>query len=118
MAALLTWLVADPVLGVDLEVLTTPGGDATRLVSAGAIVSSTIIVGLLGWALLAVLQRISGRGTTIWRWTATTVALLSLAGPLTLAQTTAATVVLTVLHVVVAAILLVALPVQGSAGRK
>lgn len=118
-AALLTWLVADPILSVDLTVVRAPGSATTATVSAGSIVGSAIIAGLLGWAVLAVLERRSGRGAAIWRWFAAAVAVVSLAGPLTLAQTTGGTVVLTLLHVVVASVLLLALPTAGtaSAGR-
>lgn len=113
-AALLTWLVAGPVLGINLEVLKTPGATTPVAVTAGSVLVSAVVAGLSGWAALAVLERVSVRGTTLWRWIATTVALLSLAGPLTLAQDTGGAVVLVLLHLVVAAVLLVALPAQRS----
>lgn len=118
-AAMLTWLVADPILGINLEVLQTPGGDTTAPVSAGSIVSTAIIAGLLAWGLLAVLERMTSRGVTVWRWVAGAVALVSLLGPLTLAHTTGGTVVLTLLHVLVAGILVTALPGarRGGTGR-
>ncbi|USQ76872.1 DUF6069 family protein [Ornithinimicrobium cryptoxanthini] len=115
-AAMLTWLVADPVLSIDLKVLEAPGGTTTRLVSAGSIVSSAIIAGLLSWALLAVLERKATQGVTVWRWVTAAVALVSLLAPLSLAQNTGATVVLTLLHVAVASVLILALPGTRRAG--
>lgn len=108
-AAMLTWLVADPILRIELEVLAAPGG-TTTLVSAGSIVASAIIAGLLGWVLLAVLERRTTQAVTVWRWVAGAVALASVLAPLSLAQNPGATVVLTLLHVVVAGILVTALP--------
>ena len=109
-AAMLTWHVADPILGIDLEVLKAPGGTTTTLVSAGSIVASAIIAGLLSWVLLAVLERKTTQAVTVWRWVAVAVALASMLAPLSLAQNAGATVVLTLLHVVVAGILVTALP--------
>lgn len=117
--ALLLWLVAGPVLGINLDASQTPGSAAPVPVTASSVVVSSVAAGLLGWTLLAALERVSARGVTIWRWVAGGVALLSLGGPLTLADSGGGTVVLTLLHVVVGGILLIALPTAGtaSAGR-
>lgn len=114
-AALLAWLVAGPLLGVNLEVLQTPGAATAVTVTGGSVAVSALAAGLLGWAALAVLERVSSRrGPTVWRWIAATVTLGSLTGPLTLAQGTGGTVVLTLLHLIVAGVLLTALPAQRS----
>ncbi|WP_114905673.1 DUF6069 family protein [Ornithinimicrobium murale] len=115
-AAVLLWLVAGPVLGTDLQVLEGPGARSAAPVTAGAVITSTVVAGLLGWSLLAVLQRLTSRGATIWRWVASLVALLSLCGPLTLAQSSGGTVALALLHVLVAGILILALPGRSRAG--
>ncbi len=107
--------MAGPVLGTDLAAAPSPGA-APISVTAGSVLVSSIVAGLLGWALLAALEHLVGRGTTIWRWVAGTVAVLSLAGPLTLAETTSAAAVLVLLHVVVAGVLIPALP--GAAGGR
>lgn len=115
-SALLLWLVAGPVLGINLEVLQTPGATTAVPVTAGSVILSSVAAGLLGWALLAGLERLTTRGATIWRWVAGAVALLSLGGPLTLAQSGGGAVVLTLLHLVVAGVLLTALPGTVSRG--
>ncbi|USQ80746.1 DUF6069 family protein [Ornithinimicrobium faecis] len=112
--ALLLWLVAGPVLGINLDVLLTPGATTPVPVAAGSVIISSVAAGLLGWALLAGLERISRHGATIWRCLAGAVALLSLGGPLSLAQSGGGTVVLTLLHLVVGGILLIALPRAGT----
>lgn len=109
-AALVVWLVADPVLGIDLTVQTAPGTTTTMPVTAGAVVLSSLLAGLLGWGLLALLERWGRRGVLAWRSVAGAVGLVSLGGPLSLAQSTGGMIVLTLLHVVVAAVLLVTLP--------
>ena len=108
--ALLLWLAAGPGLGIDLAVLPTPDATTSVPVTAGSVIVSSVVAGLLGWALLAVLERSTHHGATIWRWVAGAVAVLSLSGPLTLAQSTGGGVVLALLHVVVAGTLLLALP--------
>lgn len=112
--ALLLWLVAGPVLGINLDVLLTPGATTPVPVAAGSVIISSVAAGLLGWALLAGLERISRHGATIWRCLAGAVALLSLGGPLSLAQSGGGAVVLTLLHLVVGGILLIALPRAGT----
>ena len=106
-AAFLIWMIAVPALGADLVVRETPGS-ATTQVSGGAVLSSALVAGFLGWALLAALERRTRLAATLWRCIAAAVALVSLAGPLGLAVS--GTGVLLGLHVVVAGILLVALP--------
>lgn len=117
-AALAVWLLAGPVLGTDLTVRPAPGA-ATQEVTAASVVLSCVLAGLAGWALLVLLERLTTHGAMVWRWLAGVVALLSLGGPLTLGQGTGAVIVLTLLHVVVAGVLLVALPGSGpaAAGR-
>lgn len=113
-AALLVWVVGGPLLGINLDVLKTPGSTSAVPVSAPDVLVSGVVAGLLGWASLAVLERVSARGRIMWRWVAAGVALLSLAGPLTLAQTTGGAVVLSMLHLTVAGVLVTALPARRS----
>lgn len=113
-AALLVWLVAGPLLGINLEALKTPGSASAVPVTAPEVLLSGVVAGLLGWASLSVLERVSARGSTRWRWVAAAVALFSLAGPLTLAQTAGGAMVLSLLHLTVAGVLVTALPARRS----
>jgi hypothetical protein len=102
-AAAVVWVVAVPVLGIDLAV--SPGGQP-QSVSLGAVVATSSVAGLLGWALLAALETRTRRAVTVWSMIAVTVALLSLGGPLSAGASGAATAALVALHVVVAAVLI------------
>lgn len=119
-AAGLVWVVAVPVLGADLAVAEYPGGPVgARTVGFGAVLGSALFAGVLGWGLLAVLERWSARGRRIWRGAAVTVALLSLASPLTMTAGADAALTLSALHLAVAAVLVPALTGRrgGGAGR-
>ena len=105
-AAALVWTVAVPVAGVDLAVRM---GEQTQDVGVGSVVAVAATAGLLGWALLAVLESRTRRAAGIWTGAALAVLALSLVGPLTSAATAAAGVVLVVLHLTVAAALIPAL---------
>jgi hypothetical protein len=105
LAALVVWSVAVPLLGVHLTVQTTPGS-STQTIGAGLVVAVSLLVSLLGWGLLAALERRTQRAGTLWTATAGVVLLLSLTGPLTAAVTTAGKVSLVVLHLTVAAVLI------------
>jgi hypothetical protein len=113
-AAAAVWTVAVPLAGVDLRV--EMNGQA-QSVGVGAVVGVALTVGLLGWALLAVLERRARRATTIWTGVALAVAGFSLLGPLTSAVTAAAAAVLVALHLVVAGVLIPAMR-RSSAGRR
>ncbi|WP_100500428.1 DUF6069 family protein [Geodermatophilus chilensis] len=106
-AAVLTWTVAVPLLGVDLRVATEGG---TRTVGVGSVLAAAAVAGLLGWALLALLVRSVARAETVWRVAAVVVLLLSLGGPVAMGVGTASVVVLLALHAVVAAVLVALLP--------
>lgn len=91
-----------PVAGIDLGVDT---GGATHSVGLGSVVAVSSVAGLLGWALLTVLESRTRRAATIWTAVAVVVAVLSLLGPLTSAVTAGAAAVLVALHVAVAVVL-------------
>ncbi len=106
-AAVLTWAVAVPLLGVDLRVGT---GGAAQAVGPGSVVAAAAVAGVLGWALLALLVRTVARAEAVWRAFAVAVLLLSLGGPVAMGVGTASVVVLLALHVVVALVLVPLLP--------
>jgi Family of unknown function (DUF6069) len=71
------------------------------------VAGGSLVAALAGWALLALLERFTARARTIWTAIALLVALLSLAGPLSILATTEANVLaLALMHVVVAAVLI------------
>jgi hypothetical protein len=57
-AAVLVWIVVDPLLGVDLS-LTRSG--TTTVVGLGLVVGMALGAALLGWAFPAVLERFTSR---------------------------------------------------------
>ena len=112
-AAVLVWVAAVPIAGVDLDV--EMGGE-TEAVTLRAVVLVAVGSGLLGWALLAALEWRVRRAVAIWTAVALVVTLLSLLGPLTSATNTAAAVVLVCLHLAVAAVLVPGLRRTSSSG--
>ncbi len=106
LAALGMWAFAVPLLGAQLLVQTTPGTSNPQTISAGLVVAVSLLASLLGWGLLAALERLTQRAATIWTVAASVVLLLSLAGPLTAAVTTGGKLTLLLLHLGVAAVLI------------
>ncbi|MFG1946786.1 DUF6069 family protein [Nonomuraea sp. NPDC048826] len=78
-ATLAIWVVAVPIAGVELAART---GAALTEVGPVAVVVATVVAGLAGWGLLALLERLTRRARTLWTWIAAVVLVLSLAGPL------------------------------------
>ncbi|MEX5720026.1 DUF6069 family protein [Geodermatophilus maliterrae] len=103
LAALAGWVVAVPISGLDLEVAS---GATTRTVGAAAVLGAGFTASLLGWALLALLERRAPRAKGTWTAIAVAALLLSLVGPLGVDATAATKVTLALLHVVVAAVLI------------
>ena len=101
-ATLLGWVVAVPLAGV---ALVARSGDGEQRVTPLAVTVSTLLAGLAGWALLALLERFTGRARTVWTAVAALVLLLSLLGPLGGGAGGPATVTLVVLHLVAGAVL-------------
>ncbi|MFC7458143.1 DUF6069 family protein [Brachybacterium sp. GCM10030267] len=99
------WTIAVPVLGVELDVAEVPGGPVgARTAGLAAVVGSSLLSGALGWIVLAVLERWTARGPRLWRGIAVTIAVLSLASPLTMTGDVGAAITLSLLHLVVAAV--------------
>ncbi|WP_433280405.1 DUF6069 family protein [Micromonospora sp. CA-244673] len=101
-ATLAVWVAAVPVAGVDLAVR---NGGTEQDVTAVAVGASTLLAGLAGWALLALLERFTARARAVWTGAAALVLLLSLLGPLGGGVGAAATLTLVALHLVAAAVL-------------
>jgi hypothetical protein len=105
--AVAIWVVAVPVLGLDLAA--RPIGGAVQQIGPIPVVVVSLLAGLLGWLVLALLERLTSRAGLIWRVIAGLVLLVSLLGPLA-AINLAATGVLLALHLVVGGILILGLP--------
>ena len=103
LAAATTWAVVDIGLGLDLAVPSFDSDLGVEL-GVGPVIATTLATTLLGWALLALLERTTARPKTPWTAVAVGVTLISLAGPLSGAGVTfTQRLALVVLHLVVAA---------------
>lgn len=111
-AAVGVWLIAVLLLRVDL--LVSPGGMPVQQIGVGAVVVVSLLGGLTGWAVLAALERLSRRGRTIWTIIAVALLVASLAGPITSAVNTAATVILVLMHLIVGVVLIIGLRIAGA----
>ncbi|MEV4570932.1 DUF6069 family protein [Nonomuraea sp. NPDC049419] len=108
-AALVVWAVAVPMAGV---ALTVRMGGGVQEVGPVSVVVASLAIGLAGWALLAVLERVASRPGRVWTVVALAVLVLSLLGPLGGAVGGGAMSVLVVMHVVVGGVLV------GGLGRR
>ncbi|MET8388459.1 DUF6069 family protein [Streptosporangium canum] len=108
-AALAVWALAVPVAGTTLTVRM---GAGTQPVEPGLVLVVSLLVGLTGWALLAVLERFASRPGRIWTIVALAVLVLSLFGPLGSAVGIATMLVLVLMHLVVGTVLVLGLARQ------
>ncbi|GAA3246117.1 DUF6069 family protein [Dactylosporangium siamense] len=99
--ALIVWFIARQVAG-DLVV---KSGGSTQTVGVASVILSVVVVGLLGWGLLALLERITAKGRTIWTVIAVIFLLLSLLAPLG-GLDTGTKVSLALLHLLVGAVII------------
>jgi hypothetical protein len=107
LAAAAVWAVAGPLLGLHLMIRF--GNAAPESVGIGLVVAASFIGSLLGWGLLAIMERRTARARTIWTVVATAVLLVSLSLPLSAGTTASTKVALAMMHVAVAAVLIPAL---------
>jgi uncharacterized protein DUF6069 len=104
--ALLLWAVNDPWAGIDL---TVRQGGTTQHIGPVAVAAAALIAGLAAWGLLTVLERTVSRPARAYRIIASTVLLLSLAGPAG-GVGTSSRLVLLAMHLTVGAALIIGLP--------
>ncbi|MFE2787360.1 DUF6069 family protein [Nocardiopsis alba] len=113
-AALLVWVVSTPLLGVELVV---PGqGDAEPMeIGPGMIVGMSLASGLVGWGLLALLERFTSKGTLIWTIIAAIVLAGSMLSPLAMPGIDGAVrVILSLMHIVVGLIVIIGYRIPNS----
>jgi len=103
LAAALAWVVEVPLLGIHLSIRFGPHGHV-QTIAAGQVIGVTVAAALLGWLLLALLERRrTPRARRIWATLALTALVVSLALPLAAATTTSAVAGLVVMHLAVGA---------------
>lgn len=103
-AALAVWAVGEPLLGHELVV--QQKGQQPRDLGAGAIVVFALVPSLLGWALLAVLERVTPRAARIWSTAALALLAVSFLPLVGVQATGASKAVLALTHLAVAAVLI------------
>lgn len=106
------WLVARAT-GTELKV--TMAGQLPMVVNLPFVVVTALAAALAGWGALAVLQRVTSRGRTLWTGIAVAALLVSFGPVATVGTNTAARTFLALMHVAVAAILIPGLRVTAPA---
>ncbi|MFC9427882.1 DUF6069 family protein [Streptomyces sp. NPDC056987] len=108
LADALIWLVAHGLFDLDLRIPDGPGSTSTSELPLPAVIVAVPVVSLLGWGLLALLERFApGRARTTWTVLAAAVVLLSLFAPLFAEGLSAGNrVTLVLLHLTVGAFLI------------
>jgi hypothetical protein len=96
LAAALAWIVEVPLLGIHLNVRFGTGH--IQVIAIGQVVGATVAASLLGWLLLAQLERRTPHARPLWTTIALAVLAASLALPLAAATTTSAAAALIVMH--------------------
>ncbi|MFI7064161.1 DUF6069 family protein [Kribbella sp. NPDC050124] len=103
-AAVLVWVVGEPLLGNDLIIQAE--GQEPQDLGASALIIFAVFFSLLGWALLALLERVTPRARLIWTVVALAFLAVSFYFPLLAIEASGGTrTVLACGHVAVAAVL-------------
>ena len=101
LAAALAWTVEVPLLGIHLNYRF--GAGHLQTISVGQVIGVTVAASLLGWLLLALLERRTPHARLLWTTIALAALAASLALPLAVATTSSAVAGLIVMHVTVGA---------------
>jgi len=114
LAAALAWIVEVPLLGIHLNVRFGPGHMQTdaghiQTITIGQVIGVAVAASLLGWLLLARLERRTPRARSLWITVALAALAASLALPLAFASTTSAVAGLIAMHLTVGAVVIPAL---------
>jgi hypothetical protein len=107
LAAALAWAVEVPLLGIHLNVRF--GAGHIQTIGFGEVTGVAAAASLLGWLLLALLERRTPHARPIWTVLALAVLAASLALPLAAGTTTSAVAGLIVMHLTVGAVVIPAL---------
>jgi hypothetical protein len=101
LAAAAAWIVEVPLLGIHLNFRF--GAGHIQTISVGQIIGVTVAACLLGWLLLALLERRTTHARLLWTTIALVALAASLALPLAAATTTSAAAGLVVMHLTIGA---------------
>jgi hypothetical protein len=112
LAAALAWIVEVPLLGIHLNFRF--GAGHTQAIAVGQVIGVTLAASLLGWLLLAQLERRTPHARLLWTTIALAALAVSLALPLAAATTSSAVTGLIVMHLTVGAAVI---PVMAHTAR-
>ena len=112
LAGAVAWIVEVPLLGIHLNVRFGTGHIQT--IAAGQVIGVSLAASLLGWLLLALLDRHTPQARPVWTAIALMALAASLALPLAAATTTSALVALVLMHLTVGAAVI---PVMAHTAR-
>lgn len=115
-AAAFAWTAEVPLLGIHLTFRF--GAGQAQTVAIGEVIGVTVAASLLGWLLLALLERRTPRARRLWTAIALTALAASLALPLTAATTTSAAAGLIALHVTVGVVVIPAMARTARRGQR
>ena len=107
LAAALAWIVEVPLLGIHLNFRF--GAGHIQTIAIGQVIGVTVAASLLGWLLLALLERRTPHARRLWATIALAALAASLALPLAAATTTSAAAGLIVMHLTVGAVVIPAM---------
>jgi hypothetical protein len=107
LAAVVAWTAEVPLLGIHLNVRF--GAGHLETIAVGQVIGVAVIASLLGWLLLALLERSTPHARLIWTAIALVALAASLALPLAAATTGAAVAGLIVMHLTVGAVVIPAM---------
>ena len=104
LAAALAWIVEVPLLGIHLNFRF--GSGHVQTIAVGQVIGVTVAASLLGWLLLALLERRTPRARLLWTTIALAALIASLALPLAVATSTSAVAGLIVMHLAVGGVVI------------
>ena len=107
LAAALVWIVEVPLLGIHLNFRF--GAGHIQTIAIAQVIGVTVAASLLGWLLLAFLERRTPKARIRWTIIALTALAASLALPLAAATTSSAAAGLIVMHMTVGAVVIPAM---------
>jgi hypothetical protein len=104
--ALVVWIIAVPVGGVDLVV---GAGTNSQTVGPVSVVVASLLAGGAGWALLALCEHLNAKGRKLWQWIAWGVLAISLLGPVSMGGAGTVLAILLLMHIVTGAVVIAGL---------
>ena len=107
LAAALAWIVEVPLLDIHLNFRF--GAGHIQTIAIGQVIGVTVGASLLGWLLLALLERRTPHARLLWTTIALAALAASLALPLAAATTSSAVTGLIVMHLIVGAVVIPAM---------